>query len=244
MNYLDTMVTLLRNIGLNQYEARAYATLLLSGSLSAGELSQKANLPRPRVYDIVNSLIKKGFVMMQPGRPVRYKAIPPSEAIESYINMKKEQFEREVEKIRDVSKQLKDIYDRVGEKSEEGGIWIINNDSMLKNKVQSLIQSADREVVIAASSDFILDNYSYILPHIEDALNRGVKVKLVIPKNVSTAIALPEGVELVETDYDVTPAVVVDSKKAFMGIPRDNKGVLFEHSDFSRTFKRMLDSIL
>ena len=100
MKQFEDLVSLLRSIGLNQYEARTYASLLLFGDLTAGELSNRAGLPRPRVYDIVNGLVKKGFVLVQPGRPVKYRAIPPEEAINNYIRMKRENFEKEIEKIK------------------------------------------------------------------------------------------------------------------------------------------------
>ena len=65
--------------GLNTYEARIWAALLSRGVSTAGELSDIANVPRSRSYDVLESLEKKGFVVMKVGKPIKYLAIPPKE---------------------------------------------------------------------------------------------------------------------------------------------------------------------
>src|SRR5512136_630980 len=77
------IINSLRNIGLNQYEARAYHALTAFGSSTAGELSEVADLPRPRVYDVLRGLQDKGFVVLKPGRPVKYASLPLIEALKT-----------------------------------------------------------------------------------------------------------------------------------------------------------------
>ena len=61
----------LRRLGLNQYEAKAYFALATLGKSTAGELSARAELPRPRVYDVLSSLQDKGFVNRHTGPSAR-----------------------------------------------------------------------------------------------------------------------------------------------------------------------------
>lgn len=244
MNYMDELVSLLRSIGLNQYEARTYASLLLFGDLTAGELSNRAGLPRPRVYDIVNNLVKKGFVLVQPGRPVKYRAVPPSEAIENYIRLKKEMFDKEIEKIKNVGQELQRIDLGTKKEKESTGFWLLNTDNLLRSRLQSLIRSSMNEVVVAMPTDFLLEYYGVIAPFLEEATNRGVRVKMIVPKGVSGTIVIPGDIDVIETDSELPPVILVDSKKAFVGIPKENKGVLVEHPEFSKAFKRMLESVL
>ena len=61
----------LRNIGLNKYERNLWVALLSRGSSTAGELSDISNVPRSRCYDVLESLADKGFVVVQPGKPIR-----------------------------------------------------------------------------------------------------------------------------------------------------------------------------
>ena len=51
-----------RYFGLNLYEVKIWAALLSRGVSTAGELSDIANVPRSRSYDVLESLEKKGFV--------------------------------------------------------------------------------------------------------------------------------------------------------------------------------------
>src|SRR3989338_3595183 len=67
---------------LNLYEVRIWTALLSRGVATAGELSDIGNVPRSRAYDILESLEKKGFVMMKLGKPIKYIAVEPKEVID------------------------------------------------------------------------------------------------------------------------------------------------------------------
>ena len=68
--------------GLNLYEVRIWTALLSRGVSTAGELSDIGNVPRSRAYDVLESLEKKGFVVMKLGKPIQYIAVDPSEVVE------------------------------------------------------------------------------------------------------------------------------------------------------------------
>src|SRR3989338_2041302 len=67
---------------LNLYEVKIWTALLSRGVSTAGELSDIANVPRSRSYDVLESLEKKGFVIMKLGKPIKYIAVPPKEVVE------------------------------------------------------------------------------------------------------------------------------------------------------------------
>src|SRR3990167_705593 len=50
---------------LNLYEAKVWTALLSRGVSTAGELSSISDVPRSRTYDILESLEKKGFIVMK-----------------------------------------------------------------------------------------------------------------------------------------------------------------------------------
>src|SRR3972149_1983698 len=72
----------LKDFGLNTYESKIWTALLSRGVSTAGELSDIANVPRSRSYDVLESLEKKGFVIMKLGKPIKYLAVPPKEVLE------------------------------------------------------------------------------------------------------------------------------------------------------------------
>src|SRR3970282_1413045 len=67
---------------LNLYEVKIWTALLSRGVSTAGELSDIANVPRSLSYDVLESLEKKGFVIMKLGKPIKYIAVPPTEVVE------------------------------------------------------------------------------------------------------------------------------------------------------------------
>ncbi|MEK6816001.1 MAG: helix-turn-helix domain-containing protein, partial [Nanoarchaeota archaeon] len=64
---------------LNIYEVKIWTALLSRGVASAGELADISGVPRSRSYDVLESLEKKGFVIMKLGKPIKYLAVKPEE---------------------------------------------------------------------------------------------------------------------------------------------------------------------
>ena len=67
---------------LNIYETKVWLALLTKGSASAGEISSASEVPRSRTYDILESLEKKGFIIMKIGKPIKFVALKPEEVVE------------------------------------------------------------------------------------------------------------------------------------------------------------------
>src|SRR4030043_2138142 len=67
---------------LNLYEVKIWTALLSRGVSTAGELSTIGDVPRSRTYDILESLEKKGFIMMKLGKPIKFIALKPEEVVE------------------------------------------------------------------------------------------------------------------------------------------------------------------
>ena len=67
---------------LNLYEVKVWTALLSRGTSTAGELSSISDVPRSRTYDILESLEKKGFIVMKLGKPIQFVALKPGEVIE------------------------------------------------------------------------------------------------------------------------------------------------------------------
>src|SRR3989344_5733735 len=72
----------LKDFGLNSYESKLWVALLSRGVSTAGELSDISSVPRSRAYDVLESLEKKGFIVMKVGKPIKYLAVPPAEVVE------------------------------------------------------------------------------------------------------------------------------------------------------------------
>src|SRR5574343_490458 len=79
----DEFLSRLRKIfDLNLYEVKVWTALLSRGISTAGELSNISDVPRSRTYDILETLEKKGFIVMRLGKPIKFVALKPEEVIE------------------------------------------------------------------------------------------------------------------------------------------------------------------
>ncbi len=67
----------LMQLGLTEYEARAYVAMVTIGEGGISEISQQSGMPRSRVYDIMERLARKGFVEVGAIKPLRYRAVDP-----------------------------------------------------------------------------------------------------------------------------------------------------------------------
>lgn len=68
-------------IGLTQYEARVYVALIRRDGSSAADMARLTRVPRPRVYDVLDSLVAKGLAVQRPGHAARYVAVDPRQAM-------------------------------------------------------------------------------------------------------------------------------------------------------------------
>src|SRR5947208_10616534 len=64
-------------IGMSDYEARVYKTLLRESPATAYRLGKASGVPQSRVYDVANKLVEKGAAVVQPGEPTRFVAVSP-----------------------------------------------------------------------------------------------------------------------------------------------------------------------
>ena len=81
-----------RYFSLNLYEVKIWTALLSRGVSTAGELSDIANVPRSRSYDVLESLEKKGLIKTE--KAGRTKMINTTKEFERY-------FGRSLKEIRD-----------------------------------------------------------------------------------------------------------------------------------------------
>ena len=73
----------LRDLGLSEYEARAYRSLLKTGPTTAKELSRVSDVPMGRIYDVLNSIEQYNLVRSQSAsRPKKYVAVEPETALD------------------------------------------------------------------------------------------------------------------------------------------------------------------
>ncbi|WP_284009958.1 TrmB family transcriptional regulator [Haloarcula pelagica] len=74
-------MTALAELGLSSYEEQVYRTLLVTGAATASTVSEASDVPRGRIYDILNGLEARQLVRTRATDPTEYAAVAPDEAV-------------------------------------------------------------------------------------------------------------------------------------------------------------------
>jgi len=96
----------LKEIGFNEYKAKIYKTLLSLVTATPREIAKEANVPVTRAYGVLEELAKEGFVVVLPGKPVRYRALPLSSAILPVLETKANKIKELEEKVKKAEEEI------------------------------------------------------------------------------------------------------------------------------------------
>lgn len=86
----------LQQLGLNAYEARSYLVLLGHSRFKALELAPRAHVPRQKIYEVLDSLVEKGFARVVQDKTKLFSAVEPNLAIPGYIARRRQAVEHEL----------------------------------------------------------------------------------------------------------------------------------------------------
>lgn len=175
----------LRKLGLNQYEAKAYHALAVFGDHTAGQLSETAELPRPRVYDVLARLQDKGFVAIQQGRPVRYSALPIFEAVKTLKKQRHRSLVGELAQMEVLGKGLQSKLKQVAPHERGTGaenVWTLKGRDAIYSKMASMLSKAKKHVLLSSSADGLKRKTRTHGKALEKARARGVKINFVSPE--------------------------------------------------------------
>jgi len=184
----------LKDFGLNSYESKLWVALLSRGVSTAGELSDISNVPRSRAYDVLESLEKKGFVIVKVGKPIKYLAVPPSEVVE---RVKKKVLE-EADQRHQVLSQLKDssILSELSTLHTEGIKLVDPTDKSgafrgrdkVHEHLSSMVKNAQKTITLMNSKDGFDRKYELLINSFKKAAKKGIKINIAIPTGANKDI--------------------------------------------------------
>jgi len=176
---------------LNLYEVKVWTSLLSRGVSTAGELSNISDVPRSRTYDILESLEKKGFIIMKIGKPIKFIALKPEEVVERVkknLVVDAQDRSKRLEKLKgdEVMEELDNLYHngvKYIEPSDLSGS--LKGRQNMYNHLDMMLKNASSDAVIVTSADGLNRKMEALMPAFEKAKKRGVKVRIVAPINES-----------------------------------------------------------
>jgi HTH-type transcriptional regulator, sugar sensing transcriptional regulator len=251
------LVKKMKDFGLNSYEAKIWAALLSRGVSSAGELSDISNVPRSRTYDVLESLEKKGFIIMKLGKPIKYMAIPPSEVINTIKKRIKEESivkEQQMDDLKDsqILNQLTELHSNgidLIEPTEMVGL--VKDRQNIYDHMEAMMKGAEKTLCIMTSQDGLTRKASHMKKTLKKLADRGVEIKVLIPnaKDIEKHSSELKDVAEVKAVPSINARFIIIDDKHILFMLTDDKdvhpsydvGVWVKTPYFAKAIKEMFE---
>ncbi|MCL5016763.1 MAG: hypothetical protein M1441_01310 [Candidatus Parvarchaeota archaeon] len=226
LTFSDDYVAKIRRLfGLNLYEAKIWLALLSQGKATSGKLSDIANIPKSRAYDILVSLENGGFVVKELGKPITYIAIPPEDLIEKLEEKTKVDTTQKLEKLAKlkdstVLKDLQALYTKGVKYVEENKVAnSYQGIDAAYFRVKKSIREANNEIVLITTAKSLEEKVNSLGRALKQAKAKNVSIHIYAPiKDVSEALAeeIKQFGKLNKLDLDIGRFIIVDGKEIFI----------------------------
>ncbi len=229
----DEFLSRLRKIfDLNLYEVKVWTALLSRGVSTAGELSIISDVPRSRTYDILESLEKKGFIIMKLGKPIKFVALKPEEVVERVkknLVVEAHEKSKRLEKLKgeEVLKELSVLFTEGVKFVEPGDLsGSLRGRNNLYNHLDMMIRGAEKTVTIITTADGLNSKFESLMSSLEKAKKRGVKIRIAAPLTAHNAHVVKEmnGVAEIKNLTGMKARfVIIDSEELMFMLLDDEK---------------------
>ena len=246
----------LKDFGLNTYESKLWTALLARGVSTAGELSDIANVPRSRSYDVLESLERKGFIVMKLGKPIKYIAVTPSEVIERVKRKIKDEADNQTQLIETL--KTSEVLEELNLLHKKGITLIepaeltasIKGRNNIYHHIESMIKNAKKSILLVSTEEGIQRKIEFLKPLLQKAKQRGVKIKILAPLNKKTEVLakdLKSFAEWKENKDTKARFCIIDGKEIIFMLMNDSE----THSNYdvgiwvnAEFFVNSLDSVM
>jgi sugar-specific transcriptional regulator TrmB len=173
----------LQQIGLNAYEARSYLVLVGHPRFKALELAARAQVPRQKIYEVLDSLVEKGFAQVVQEKTKLFSAVEPALAIPAYLQRQKEDQERLLnEQKRHAQSLVQDLRSAYAEGHVGRGtldyLRIVNDPAQIAVHYRSMLGAVEREFLELSRPPYAVDPLDEQL--VKQAAARGVACRILL----------------------------------------------------------------
>ena len=168
------LVSKLKDIGFNTYEAKVYIALLKKYPATGYEVSKLANIPQSRTYDTLKALEEKNIVIAANTKPITYTPIKPKLLTQNFAKKMNST-------INFLDKHLPQVKDDYNEP-----IITITGKQNIQDKILEVIQNAKKEIYMEVWSQ----DYKIFEQELLNAYNRNVEIRIVGYDNFNSRFGL------------------------------------------------------
>src|SRR5438270_7173198 len=173
----------LQQLGLNAYEARSYLVLIGHPRFKALELAARAHVPRQKIYEVLDSLVEKGFAQVVQEKTKLFSAVEPSLAVPSYLVRRSQILQREFnEQNRMADALVNDLTAAYSEGQGERGtldyLRIVSDPEQTAVQYRRMLSDVQTEYLEFSRPPYAVDPLDEQL--VKQARSRGVTCRLLI----------------------------------------------------------------
>jgi sugar-specific transcriptional regulator TrmB len=217
--------SLKENFKLSSYEARTYLALLKRGKQNPKQISAAAEVPMPRVYDTLESLMSKGFIVKQ---EENYSPIPPKQALKGRTTQFEAQFSQEQNRRRQAEEQVSSLLEEFasssGKPGSSGEISILKGFNSISNKFVELLENSNDIILVAKRAIEARDVFIPILSEYAADKKGKKRVRIITPKRVKITadeaeMARKANAEIRKSDHVIFDMMIADTNDVIIGVP-------------------------
>jgi len=248
----------LQQLGLNAYEARSYLVLVGHPRFKALELAARAHVPRQKIYEVLDSLVEKGFAQVVQEKTKLFSAVDPSLAVPGYLARRAQTLERELtEQGRMADGLVTDLtaayFEGQGKRGTLDYLRIVSDPEQMAMLYRRMLSEVRNEYLEFSRPPYAVDPLDEQL--VKKARIRGVACRLLIESGTldnGHRQRLEEyaaaGVEVGQSDSLPMKLAVFDGSRGLLAlldpvITRPTwTAVVFEHGGMGEAMKGLFDS--
>ena len=220
------------HFGLNIYESKVWLALLTKNAASVGEIAELSGVPRSRVYDVLESLEKKGFAMVKLGKPIKYLAIKPSVVIEHIKDKIMKQAEEKIESLKKLKEskeyeELELLYNKgIKPVQPEQLSSAVEGRENVYTAIKNMVGEAKKDVILISPLQSLKKKARFLKPLFEKLKADGVNIKVAAsgnePKTEFIALSRELGLPIRRIKTDIR-LCVVDRTKMLVFLTKDSE---------------------
>lgn len=181
MQIQEDNIDLLTEIGFTKTQAKLYLALIRIGKTNIKSLSKHVDTPRQEIYRALSELQEKGFVERILVNPLEYEATPLKETLERVLNIKAEEYNRTLDKTKQIQIQFSKE-DNIEIEKENYSIKIIEGKDTIVNKYRFAHLNVVRSVCVCSTFQRWIQIGREINETIQKVSDRGIEYRLVVEK--------------------------------------------------------------
>lgn len=199
---------LLEALRLTEYETTALRYLLELGRTTAPNLSDATDIPKARIYGVLDDLADAGYIKVIPGRPKEYEPKPPNDILNRAIENRRQSYESYRTTIEGVRDEFEATFRPMYEQADsdltpaEELFYVVDVGEPSESETRTLYDTADDQVRVLTKS---FEYFDSVEPSFASTYERGVDIRIlcVHPDNLTAEnqAVQTEIIDSVRTDY-------------------------------------------